>query len=123
MSYRITKSFDFSASHQLEGLPDGHQCGRLHGHNYSVELELSSESLDAVGFVTDYGDLNLFGNWLKVHFDHRHLNDEVGFNPTAEILASHLYGVASEVLAPQRIVHLDAVRVHETPKTMAEYRP
>ena len=122
MTYRITKRFDFSASHQLDGLPEGHQCSRLHGHNYSVELELSSEALDAPGFVTDYGDLDLFGNWLKTHLDHQHLNDVVEFNPTAEILAAHLYGIASEVLAPRRVVHLDAVRVYETAKTMAEYR-
>ncbi|HUM68046.1 MAG TPA: 6-carboxytetrahydropterin synthase, partial [Chloroflexota bacterium] len=38
--YTISKQFHFSASHQLNGLPLEHQCARLHGHNYEVELIL-----------------------------------------------------------------------------------
>lgn len=42
--FRITKEFHFSASHQLTGLPEDHQCARLHGHNYIVEVELGFRS-------------------------------------------------------------------------------
>ena len=55
--YRITKEFHFSASHQLSHLPDNHQCARLHGHNYIVIVELASKTLNAEGFVRDYGEL------------------------------------------------------------------
>ena len=34
----IKKRFSFSAAHRLLDLPAGHKCGRLHGHNYIVEL-------------------------------------------------------------------------------------
>ena len=54
MMFRITKEFHFSASHQLKGLPAEHQCARLHGHNYVVEVELSAETLNEHGFVRDY---------------------------------------------------------------------
>lgn len=118
MTYRISKSFDFSASHQLGGLPDGHQCGRLHGHNYRVELELASATLVPPGFVVDYGDLAPFKAYLDTELDHRHLNDVLGNEPTAEHLAEHLYNRAQRWGWP-----VSAVRVYETPKTCAEYRP
>ena len=51
--YRISKEFSFSASHRLLGLPDGHPCARLHGHNYRVEVELSAADLNRYGFVRD----------------------------------------------------------------------
>lgn len=62
--YRISKRFGFSASHIIEGLPEGHQCGRLHGHNYEVELILQAETLNSVGFVVDYGDLKSFKTFI-----------------------------------------------------------
>lgn len=56
--YIITKQFEFSASHRIQGLPEGHKCGRDHGPNYVVEVELQREDLNHVGFVQDYGDLD-----------------------------------------------------------------
>ena len=38
--FSISKQFHFCASHIIEGVPEGHPCGRLHGHNYVVELVL-----------------------------------------------------------------------------------
>lgn len=120
MTYRIWKRFEFSASHVLEGLPKGHQCGRMHGHNYAVEVELADAALDDVGFVRDYGELAAVKRWLDEVFDHRHLNDALpeGLNPTAENLARYIFDVISG-----RYPQLVAVRVFETSKTGAEYRP
>ncbi|MGW3210160.1 6-pyruvoyl trahydropterin synthase family protein [Streptomyces sp. NPDC001135] len=121
MTFRISKQFRFSASHRLEGLPAEHPCGRLHGHNYVVELELSAagDALDPTGFVRDYGDLAEFSKWLDKAFDHRHLNDVLeGANPTAEHLSRWLY----ERWVP-RYPELSCVRISETDKTWAEYRP
>ncbi len=119
--YTITKAFAFSASHILLGLPEGHQCGRLHGHNYIVELVLSGTDLDERGFVFDYGDLAPVRKWIDDTFDHRHLNDVMGENSsTAENLARMIYWKARALLpgAP-----LSAVRVSETPKCWASYSP
>lgn len=123
--FQISKDFTFSASHQLSGLPDGHQCGRLHGHNYTVRLELVSLDRDLlpVGFVMDYGELKPFGRYLDNRLDHRHLNEVFDFNPTAELMARALYRVAvSELVLPQG-VDVTAVSVSETAKTWATYRP
>lgn len=119
--YTITKQFEFSAGHQLRHLPADHKCAREHGHNYVVEVELQAERLDANGFVVDYGDLSLFKQLLDGRFDHRHFEKDdllAGRYSTAENLARHFYDWC-KMHWPQTA----AVRVSETPKTWAEYRP
>jgi len=116
--FTITKTFEFSASHQLLHLPATHKCHRLHGHNYQVILELAAEKLDADGFVVDYGGLSPFKDYLDNSIDHKHLNDLVDFPPTAELLAEHFYKVARALFPGLSIV---AVTVKETQKTAARY--
>lgn len=117
--YRIGKVFTFSASHQLMGVADDHPCKRLHGHNYVVEVELSSQELNAAGFVRDYLELAALKDYIDSNLDHRHLNDVLGDDgTTAEALAKHLYDWSRA-----RWQDVTAVRVSETPKTWAEYRP
>lgn len=116
--YRISKEYHFSASHVLEGLRPGHPCGRLHGHNYEVRLTLESEELDGHGFVIDYGDLDPFAHVIATTYDHRHLNDVLDGQPSAENLARTLYGIAKYRLGWLNVV---SVEVKETKKTTAEY--
>lgn len=127
MCYFIAKEFHFSASHQLDHLPSEHQCARLHGHNYTVQVELGREGLDGDGFVMDYGDLAFFKDYIDRRLDHRHLNDVLGSGKatTAENLARHLADVFEQLYPPLDVpgVFLVAVRVSETPKTWAEWRP
>lgn len=115
--FTIKKKFEFSAAHQLVGLPPGHQCGQLHGHNYEVEVELAAETLDDRGFVVDYGELKPLKEYLKAKFDHGFLNDHFA-QPTAENIAFALFGWCSKKW-PQTV----SVSVSETPKTWATYRP
>ncbi len=115
--YTISKEFHFSASHQLDGLPPEHQCARMHGHNYVIELVLQAETLNEHGFVVDYLELNPFKTFIDETLDHRHLNEVLDFATTAENLAHYLYSWA-KAKWPQLV----AVRVSETPKTWAEYR-
>ncbi len=116
----ITKEFAFSASHVLDRLPEGHQCARLHGHNYRVVLELAApeSALTDAGFVRDYGDLAPFKEWIDEVLDHRHLNDALDGSPSAENLAVWIFRRWIG-----RFPELVAVRVSETPKTWAAYRP
>jgi len=114
--YTISKEFHFSASHQLNGLPAGHPCLKLHGHNYVVIVELQTDFVDQTGFVVDYRKLDPIKQYLDSKFDHQHLNDIVEFNPTAENLAAHLYGTFKRTFPM-----LSAIIVKETPKTAARY--
>ncbi len=117
--YRITKQFYFSASHQLKGLSEDHPCSRLHGHNYTVEIEMQAHELSTQGFVRDYHDLSTLKAYIDDHLDHRHLNDVLGDDcTTAEQIAKHLFDWCKSLW-----VETSALRVSETQKTWAEYRP
>lgn len=115
--YTITKEFTFSASHQLNGMVEGHPCSRLHGHNYVVKIELKGHQVKKEEeFLQDYGDLNLIKHWIDTKLDHRHLNDIVPGNPTAENIARWIY-----YQWKREFPLLSAVEVSETPKTNARY--
>jgi 6-pyruvoyltetrahydropterin/6-carboxytetrahydropterin synthase len=119
MTYTITKQYHFSSSHILPYLPETHPCGRLHGHNYIVEVELQSNTLNKNGFVRDYRELDALKKYIDDEIDHRHLNDIFGDdNVTAEKIAQHFYDWCKA-----RWPEISAVRISETPKTWAEYRP
>lgn len=114
--YKISKQFSFSASHCLSGLSEDHPCSRLHGHNYIITIHLKSSDLDKRGFVKDYRALNSIKEYIDSHLDHRHLNDVMQVNPTAENIAYFLYSK----FKPE-IPEIYAVEVSETPKTSAIY--
>lgn len=115
--HTISKEFTFCASHILEGLPDDHPCGRMHGHNYVVTVYAASDALDANGMVIDYGEFDLVKQWLDKRFDHRHLNDVMDDNPTAENIAALIFKMVDMVWPEVTF----AVTVSETPKTTATY--
>jgi 6-pyruvoyltetrahydropterin/6-carboxytetrahydropterin synthase len=116
--FEISKSFSFSASHQLDYLPPSHPCSRLHGHNYTVTLYLRGTALNDRHFLYDYRDLDTFKAKLDHKFDHQHLNDVLGKAEytTAEALACSIYDWARST-----IPLLYAVEVKETEKTCARF--
>ncbi len=79
---------------------------------------LRSTELNADGFVRDYNELASFKHFIGEKLDHRHLDDVIIGPSTAENLARFLYELARGMW-PEVV----AVRVSETPKTWAEYRP
>ena len=115
--YKISKEFHFSASHILYGLKPGHPCGRMHGHNYTIKVELQGTTLNNVGFVVDYNDLKPIKDYIDNRLDHRHLNDVFpDMQPSAELLARELFERFKGDFP-----NLMAVEVKETPKTNARY--
>lgn len=118
----ISKDFEFSASHRLEGLEPDHPCGRMHGHNYVVRLTIDGIVGDQ-GFVVDYRRLASFKRLVDERLDHHHLNDVIpGLQPTAEYLATWLLHEALRILAAMPEAHRVSgvtVSVSETPKTWA----
>jgi 6-pyruvoyltetrahydropterin/6-carboxytetrahydropterin synthase len=113
----ISKEFHFSASHVLNGLCDGHPCGRLHGHNYVLKVFLKGEP-DEVGFVQDYNDLSPIKKYVDEVLDHRHLNDIYEFNPSVENMSKHIFHLFKPTFPK-----LHAVVMQETPKTSCYYEP
>jgi 6-pyruvoyltetrahydropterin/6-carboxytetrahydropterin synthase len=116
--YTITKEFAFEASHRLLDMPEGHKCGRMHGHSYRVIVVLGCETLDKYGFVIDYGDLDPLKQYIDNFLDHRHLNDVLEMRqPTAEKIAEHIFDFCT-ALWNDKVLE---VRVSETAKTWATY--
>lgn len=121
--HRIGKAFQFEAAHRLGGLPEGHKCGREHGHSYTVEVILAGAELSGPGFVADFADLSPVKQHLGEIFDHQHLNLVLEVQPTSENLARVLYDwCAAELRLPQG-AFVESVRVSETSATWAEYQP
>jgi len=118
--YTITKEFEFSASHQLLYLAEGHPCSRLHGHNYRIRIECKNAVLNKAGFVLDYHELEGIKTWLNEMIDHEHLNNLMEENPTAENIATMIYRYVKHTL---KIWQISAVEVSETPKTNCRYEP
>lgn len=116
--YRICKEFHFSAAHQLNGLPEGHPCGVLHGHNYVATFYFESSILNEYGFVVDFLDLAEIKKFIDDNWDHQNLNEKVACATTSENLSSVLFHQFKEKL---KFTQLYKVRVSETPKTFAEY--
>jgi 6-pyruvoyltetrahydropterin/6-carboxytetrahydropterin synthase len=125
--FEISKDFPFEAGHVLRGMPEGHKCGRPHGHSYIVRITLGFDHLNEVGFVQDYGDLDPIKKWIDSTLDHRFLNTDVpafdsqfgnALNPTAENIAAYIY----EIFKPN-FPMLRSVAVSETAKAWATYRP
>lgn len=125
--FRIQKTIGFDAAHHLVGLPSTHKCANVHGHSYVVEVVLTGETLDEVGFLTDFGTVK-----KVVHgtFDHKDINAvfaEMGVkdNPTAEVLARIITEMLSQLFLETECndeVKVESVKVFETASSWAEYR-
>lgn len=130
--WTIMKEFSWSSSHCLEGLREGHQCGRNHGHNYNAIVVLSGTQLNDVGFVVDYGELSPVKDFIDKNWDHRFLASSeqqlerfnipsnegfvLGRQTSAENMAQFLFDLFKDQFP------LSEVRISETPKTWAIYR-
>jgi len=108
----ITRRYHFEAAHFLPGVPEGHKCRRMHGHNYVVELSVAGPINPPTGMVIDFFDLDLVVAPLLAAIDHRVLNDIRGLeNPTAELIAAWFL---------REVETANVARVYETPECWAE---
>ncbi len=57
MATTLFKDFQFEAAHRLPHVPEGHKCGRLHGHSFMVRLEVTGEVDPHTGWVMDFAEL------------------------------------------------------------------
>jgi 6-pyruvoyltetrahydropterin/6-carboxytetrahydropterin synthase len=90
---QLFKEFTFEAAHHLPHVPEGHKCGRLHGHSYRVVVTVEGEVRADTGWVMDFADVSSVMRPVLEELDHRYLNDVPGLeNPTSEVLAMWLWG-------------------------------
>lgn len=65
----ITRRLEFDAGHRVYG-HEG-KCRHLHGHRYTAEVTVESDSLDSIGRVIDFGVIKIeLGAWIEDNWDH-----------------------------------------------------
>lgn len=130
--FTIHKDIHFCYGHRLlryEG-----KCRHLHGHNAICRVELSAQSLNDLGMVTDFSDIGDFvKDWLNQHIDHKMLlcRDDpllpalqaagepvwvMELNPTAENIARMIFLQVQSAGYP-----VTSVQLFETPTAVACY--
>jgi 6-pyruvoyltetrahydropterin/6-carboxytetrahydropterin synthase len=89
---QVFREFTFEAAHRLPYVPDGHKCGRLHGHSFRIEVRVEGDVDPATGMVIDFADIKSAFAPLHDQLDHHYLNDVDGLcNPTSEHLARWIW--------------------------------
>jgi 6-pyruvoyltetrahydropterin/6-carboxytetrahydropterin synthase len=87
----IWRRFRFEAAHQLPNVPDGHKCGRMHGHGFEVILHADQE-LGRRAMGDDFNYLETCWAPVQAQLHHACLNDIPGLeNPTSEMIASWIW--------------------------------
>ena len=82
---RIIKSINFDAAHFLDHDPDARPYARLHGHSFTLNVEIEGDPGPDTGWVADFGDVAEALERLRDALDHRLLNEVEGLErPTLE---------------------------------------
>jgi len=112
---------DFAAAHYLREYEG--ECSRLHGHNWKVEVQVTTTGLNSVGMGMDFKDIKTATRNLIGKLDHYNLNDIPPFdeiNPTAENISAYLYQQLSGELNSDGI-KVSSVTLWETDRACVTY--
>lgn len=136
--YILKTSKSFDSAHFLSGYEG--KCRNVHGHRWTVELEIKSEELEKEGQLRGMCvDFSTLKNELEVvtdYYDHSFIVEngslknetkeallaegfrliEIDFRPTAENFAKHFYDIFDE-----KGFDVKCVTVYETPNNCASY--
>lgn len=106
---QIFVELSFDAAHYLPGVPEGHKCGRMHGHTYRLTLWIGGPVDPGTGWIVDYSVVKAAADPIVAQLDHHTLNNVPGLeNPTCEIIAAWIAErVQAADLRPGRLVAVD----------------
>lgn len=85
MQYKLHTIGHFDSAHFLKGYKG--KCSQTHGHSFKVEVWIVGSKLDKIGILWDFNNLDIIINKL----DHKHLNNIMKENPTAENISKLIY--------------------------------
>lgn len=112
----IWRRYVFESAHRLPNVPQGHKCGRMHGHGFEVILHANMD-LGARDIGIDYDHLDEVWAPLHAELHHACLNDIAGLeNPTSELIGSWIWNRVKPELP-----ELSWVTVYETASAGANY--
>lgn len=127
--YKIKVISYFSAAHNLRNYQG--KCEALHGHNWKVEVIVSSDKLDKAGMVMDFSGLKKITAAVLEDLDHKYLNDldyfsngkeasDKGKNPSSEEIAQYIFDKLNQTVKDKGCC-LEEIRVWETENSCAIY--
>lgn len=119
--FDLSVETQFSSAHQLRGYKG--KCEALHGHNWRVQVTISSEKLDDIGMVLDFHELKKIVNEAVAALDHAYLNDIFPFteiNPSSENIAKWIHESIRKKIQKNNC-NIAAVTVWENETSSATY--
>lgn len=90
--YELTVTSHFSGAHRLRYLHG--KCEELHGHNWKIEVSVTSPKLNREGVVIDFALLKQKVEKVLKNLDHTFLNDLPYFSgeePSSENIARYIF--------------------------------
>jgi len=119
--YDLMIETQFSAAHQLRGYKG--KCESLHGHNWRVQVTVSSDKLDDVGMALDFHELKAMTVEVTSSLDHAFLNEVFPFteiNPSSENIAKWIYESLKKKVESKQC-NMTSVTVWENETASATY--
>lgn len=119
--YELMIELQFSAAHQLRGYKG--KCENLHGHNWRVQVTVSSDKLNDIGIVIDFHELKTISQEVVSNLDHSFLNEVFPFtekNPSSENIAKWIYESVKKKIR-EKECNLSSVTVWENETASATY--
>jgi 6-pyruvoyltetrahydropterin/6-carboxytetrahydropterin synthase len=89
MSWELVVKDKFSSAHFLEHYKG--KCEKMHGHTFEIEayFKIEENALDKSGIGIDFTEIKAY--LKEILPDHKVLNEEFDFSPSAENLSRYLY--------------------------------
>jgi len=136
----VTRKAHFNAAHRLHNSNKSDEWNRetfgkcnnpnWHGHNYTIEVTVAGVADPETGYVIDLGDLKaIIQKRILDKCDHKNLNLEVpfleGIIPSTENLVKAFFQELEDDIkkAAYGNSRLYSVKLFETERNVAEYRP
>lgn len=121
--YHLTIKTHFAAAHRLVNYQG--DCENLHGHNWHVEVTVTTRELDAAGLGIDFKILKRRTNAVLDGLDHKYLNDLEPFlhvSPSSEQIARFIFERLAATFQDEP-VRVERVTVWESEYACASYTP
>lgn len=120
----IANRYELPAAHQLTaGVPAGHKCRRLHGHNYGLEVHIHGDVAESTGMVVEFSEVDALIRPVLDLVDHRFLNElgcdaHVTDDPTCPSSIVATCGLGFDFKAPELAAR---VRANPTAECLAKW--
>jgi 6-pyruvoyltetrahydropterin/6-carboxytetrahydropterin synthase len=112
----VWRRYHFESAHQLPNVPQGHKCGRMHGHGFEVIIH-ASQGVTGRDISIDYDLLDTLWSPIFNQLNYKCLNDLPGLeNPTSEMISSWIWGKLKS-----KLPELTWVTVYETASCGAHF--